>query len=289
MHQLHGVIGELVAEEFLVAAVEALTRRGQPVREPVLHVLLVVLLRVAHAQAEPLARCAAQPLRFDLAPPGLQHGVEARGQLRFVHLRVTQPQGLHPLHPQPRQGGPEGRAQTGMRWHHHPAYAQLGGDGGGVQGPGAAEGDQHEVARIDPALDGQQADGVGHVLVGEVDDGPRGRFPPQSQRSRQRVDHRRRALRVELQFPAQKEVGVEPAQHQVGVGHGGGFAAGAVAAGAGPGARALGSHREHAALVDTGDGTAAGAQRAHLDHRNRHRQPPLDLIVGGELRLAIQQ
>ena len=30
-------------------------------------------------------------------------------------------------------------------------------------------------------------------------------------------------------------------------------------------------------------------KRAHLDHRNRHRQPPLDLIVGGELRLAIEQ
>ena len=158
-----------------------------------------------------------------------------------------------------------------------------------MQRPGPAKGDQREVARIDPALDGQQADGVGHVLVGEVDDCLRRRFPGQSQRTRQRVDHRRRALRVQLQFPAQEKIGVEPAQHQVGVGHGGGVAAGAVAAGAGPGAGALRSHRQHAALVDARDGAAAGAQRAHLDHRQRHRQPPLDLVVGGELRLALQQ
>ena len=94
---------------------------------------------------------------------------------------------------------------------------------------------------------------------------------------------------MQLQLPAQEKFGVEPAQHQVGVGHGGGFAAGAVAAGAGPGARALRSHRQHAALVDAGDGAAAGAERAHFDHRNCHRQPPLDLVIGGELRLALQQ
>ena len=176
-----------------------------------------------------------------------------------------------------------------MRRHHHPADAQLGGDGRGVQRPGAAEGDEHEVARIDPALDGQQADRVGHVLVGEVDDGARRRFPVQSQRPRQRVDHRRRTLGVQPQLSAKEEPGVEPAEHQVGVGHGGGVAAGAVAAGTWPGARAFRSYAEHAALVDAGDGAAAGAERAHLDHGNRHRQAPLDLVLGGELRLAVQQ
>ena len=85
VHQLHGVIRELVAEELLVAPVEAADRSRQPIREAVLHVLLVVLLRVAHAQGEPLARCAAQALRLDLAPAGLEQVRKARGEIRLAH------------------------------------------------------------------------------------------------------------------------------------------------------------------------------------------------------------
>ena len=48
------------------------------------------------------------------------------------------------------------------------------GDLGGVQGAGAAERDEGEVARIDAALDGDHAERVDHVVVRELDDGVRG-------------------------------------------------------------------------------------------------------------------
>ena len=53
--------------------------------------------------------------------------------------------------------------------------AELGGQRGGMQRPGAAEGRQHELARIVAALHGDDLERFGHGMVDDVDDGRRGR------------------------------------------------------------------------------------------------------------------
>ena len=67
---------------------------------------------------------------------------------------------------------------------------------------------------------------------------------------------------------AQQAVGIEPAQHQVGVGDGGFAAAAAVADRPGPRAGALRADAQHARGIDRGDRAAAGADRVHVDHRH---------------------
>ncbi len=85
---------------------------------------------------------------------------------------------------------------------------------------------------------------------------------------------------------AEEIVGVDPAQHEVGIGHRRLAAAAAVAGGAGLGAGALRADLEHAALVDPGDRAAASTDRADVDHRDLDRHTPLDLEGGGEALLA---
>ena len=64
----------------------------------------------------------------------------------------------------------EGRGQSGVDRDDHLRHPHLGGDVGGVERSGAAEGDQGVLPGIETAIDGEHADGVGHVLVGDVDD-----------------------------------------------------------------------------------------------------------------------
>jgi hypothetical protein len=82
---------------------------------------------------------------------------------------------------------------------------------------------------------------------------------------------------VELHPAAEEEVGVDAAEHDVGVGGGGLAAAAAVAGRAGHGAGALRPDAQQPALVDPGDRAAAGADGADVDHRHLDRQAPLDL------------
>jgi hypothetical protein len=56
------------------------------------------------------------------------------------------------------------RAQDpGAVRNQHPIDTQLACDEGGMQRAGATEGDEHEIARIHAALDGDEAHGLGHV------------------------------------------------------------------------------------------------------------------------------
>src|SRR3954463_771238 len=65
---------------------------------------------------------------------------------------------------------PERRGQSRIDRDDHPRHSHLGGDVGGMERPGAAEGDQSVLPRIESTIDGEHADGVDHVLVGDVDD-----------------------------------------------------------------------------------------------------------------------
>ena len=111
------------------------------------------------------------------------------------------------------------------------AELELARDVGDVQPGRAAEGEQREAARIDAAAHRDQPHALGHVGVDDAVDAlapP----PPRSMPSAARDARRRRARRPPRSSrasPPRKSVGVEIAEHEVGVGHGGRGAAAAVA------------------------------------------------------------
>ena len=78
--------------------------------------------------------------------------------------------------------------------------------------------------------------------------------------------------RVERDRAAGEAVGIDAAQHHVGVRHGRPRAAQPIARRAGVGAGALGPDRDALHGVDAGQRAAARADLDHLDHRDAHRQ-----------------
>ena len=81
---------------------------------------------------------------------------------------------------------------------------------------------------------------------------------------------RARPLRVELDAAAEGGLGVQVAEHQVGVGHGRLETPAPVAGGARCRAGALGAHAQHAAAVDASDAPPAGPDGVDAEHRQRH-------------------
>ncbi len=87
--------------------------------------------------------------------------------------------------------------------------------------PGAAEGEQREAARIDAALDGHLADGVGLVPVGDLDDAVRERFGAHG--AGQPLGQRRQSgarTRGRQRDAAADQGRRDAAEHQIGVGDG---------------------------------------------------------------------
>ena len=161
---------------------------------------------------------------------------------------------------------PEGRERRGHRAErdHHLGDPDLGGVAGAVRGAGAAEGVQHELARVVAGLhDGlaQQVAGLG--VLHRVDRG-RGLLHGQPERLGDlRVDGLAGQLqRQRLAAAEQPPLGEDP-QDEVGVGVGRIGAAVAVAGGAGNGLRAARPDPQVAAGVEPGDRAAAGADRAY--------------------------
>ena len=150
----------------------------------------------------------------------------------------------------------------------------------------AAEGVQDEVARIVPARDRHAADLVLHQAVGDHLDARGALEQPEPETLAQRAHRGARGVDVEPHPAAEEVLGVEQAEHEVGVRDGRHRAAAAVADGAGIGPRALRPDAERARLrVDPGEAAAARADRLDVDHAQEqvvlldhdaiaHRQPP---------------
>ena len=91
-----------------------------------------------------------------------------------------------------------------------------------MHGPRAAEADEHEVARVVAALDGDEAERVHHRRVRDLDDPVRGLDDVEAERlgaallDRARARPRRRGAIS----PPRKYVRVEPPEHEVRVGDG---------------------------------------------------------------------
>ena len=96
-----------------------------------------------------------------------------------------------------------------------------------------------------------------------------------------------RELRLELHLAAQEEAGVEPAEHDVGVGDRRLRAAAAVGRRPRIRARALRADLQEAAGIDPADRAAARADGARRNALHAHGQPELDLEVGRVERLAV--
>ena len=94
------------------------------------------------------------------------------------------------------------------------------------------------------------------------------------------------AVQVELHLAAEKVVGVEPAEQQVGVGHGRLGAAAAIAGGPGIEPALCGPTRSELPVSDARDRAAAGADLEDVHHRDLDRQR---LLIAADQRAAGRQ
>ena len=157
---------------------------------------------------------------------------------------------------------------------------------GAVQRPGAAEGNQREVARVQPLLHRLGADRVRHVGIDDGEHPLGGLVPVDTERLGETGDRLVGAFGRQRHLAAEEVVRVEPAEHEVGVGYRRRAAAAAVAGRAGLRARALGPHLEGAARVGARDAAAAGADGRDVDHRHQHRVAADPGIARGRLAVA---
>ena len=142
----------------------------------------------------------------------------------------------------------------------------------------AAERHRREDFRVVAALDGHQPDRAGHVGIGDLDDRLGGRLDIEAEgRGDMLADGGGGGVRIEpVETPADRPVGVDPPERQIGVGHRRPVVAASVAGGAGIGARRFGADGEVAAAVDRRDRAAAGPDGGDLDHRRAHDQAEID-------------
>ena len=175
----------------------------------------------------------------------------------------------------------ERRRDARARRDEHLRNRQLTRERNGVKRPGAAEGEQDEVARVAPALQRHQPDGAGHLVVGHAHDGGGGRDRIERQmRADLLVDDVVHLVEPSAAFHAEQRIRIQPAEEEIGVGDRGLLAPAAVGDGAGLGARALRSHVKNARARHASDRAAAGADGVDVDHGHAHGQTVAHLLVG---------
>ena len=142
-----------------------------------------------------------------------------------------------------------------------------------MQGAGAAIGHEGEISGIKAALGGDPTHHVRHLGGGDAQNAVgRGREIEAERRSDARFERAPCAFDVELDLAAEKTIGVESTEDEVGIGDGGLDTAEPVADRAGLSARAFRPNMQRAHL-GARDRSAAGAHLLDVDHRDLHRQP----------------
>jgi hypothetical protein len=137
-----------------------------------------------------------------------------------------------------RRGGQAERAQhPGGTRAQDALHSELARHRGGVQGPCAAERHQDEATRVDPSLDGHQAQGAQHLGLGDADDSLRAREHVEVELLRKARHDALGCRAVEREAARQGRDLEQVAEQQVGVGDRGPLTAPAVAGGSGKGAR----------------------------------------------------
>jgi hypothetical protein len=226
-------------------------------------VLLPEIAQVGRAMAGGRAVCAQDRLELALHLPVA--GLGPRGIRALERLD----DGAHEIVAQIGRQHPPGRERRGRRRHDHAGNPELARDRHGVERPAAAVGDQRVVARVEAALGGDAAHRERHLHVGQPDDaGRRGRTPEPERRADLLVDGPGGARQIERHRAPEEAGGVDPAEHEIGVGDGRLGAAPRVTDRPGIGARALRAEGECAARVDPRDRSAAGTHFLDVDHRD---------------------
>ena len=280
----HHLAGEVVAVEAAVRLAEVVEQGLEGIVGDRSggdgYVLLVVLAGVAHADRalhDRLARASLlMRLRHRFALQARQGGVDLGGVRKVRSMEACRA----PVRADVGGQRPERGGESRVRRHDHLSHPERRGHRRAVQGAGATEGDQREAARVDAAFHGQDADGVRHLFVDKIDDRRSGLFRAHVQCAAQLFHRATGGRGIEPHLAAQERAGIDPAEHQVGVGDGHLLAALAIADRARRRAGALRPHAQHAARIDPGDRAAAGADGAQVDAGRRNRQAELDLVAG---------
>ena len=143
------------------------------------------------------------------------------------------------------------------RWDNDLADAELSGDVCGVHGPRTAESEHHEIPGIQALGSGNRTDRIRHLCIGDAQNAERGSVGGKLERFGEfGVDCLLGTGQVQLHGAAKEIVGIDPAEHDVGVGHGRFTTTLPIADRARLGAGALRSD------VDTAIGIAAGQAAA---------------------------
>ncbi len=175
---------------------------------------------------------------------------------------------------------PQRRQDPGVGWHEHRRAAELCRQRRLVQGPGPAEGQQGEPARIMAAFDGDEPQGLRHRGIGHGDDPGGARPDLQTEFRRQGGDGGFGQVGTQGQRTAEPHVGIEAAEHHVGVGDRGRRPAEPVARRARVRSGGAGSDAQRPTVIAPRQRPAARPDRVEVGGGHGEGQPP-DLAVGG--------
>ncbi len=166
-----------------------------------------------------------------------------------------------------------GRANASLTRHDDFALVERSRHAIGVDRPGTAKGYHAVVGGRAAAFQHVHAGGGGHVFVDDAVDAPRRFFDRQSHRLGEMfVQGPPGGVLVEFHLAAEKAVGADIAQHQIGIGDGGQFAAAPIACRTRIGFRALRTDLRQAQPINGSDTAAASANLDHVDGGDLDRQ-----------------
>ena len=148
-------------------------------------------------------------------------------------------QGAHEVVAHVGEHAAERGRDAGEARHQHVRHAEFAGDGGGVHGPGAAEGEEGEVARVVPLVHRDEPRGTRHLMVHHAEDrGPGRRLVETERLADLLANDPAHLLDVGRAVEAADGARIDAAEQQIGVGHRGLPPAPAVADRPGCGGRA---------------------------------------------------
>ena len=262
------------AVELLVKLVEPLLEAADAGRADLVRVDrdgdLVALPVVAHVGGvRDRPRVGRDPLALEPVVRAAAELVEDPGHLGRLGLREQPDVRLGELVAEVGDEIADGAEQAGRRRHEDRERPHQLGDGVCVERPGAAVGDEREVARVVAALDGDEAQRARHVLVHDREDSLRGLLGRrEAHRVGDRLHRGARRLDVERHLAAEQLRRQVP-EHDVRVGHRRQLAAPAVGGRAGGGARRLRPDAQRLRqLGHVGDRAATRADRVDVDGRD---------------------
>ena len=185
-----------------------------------------------------------------------------------------------------------GGEDRGIHRDDHFRNAELARQRGRMHAATAAERDQREVARIEPAIERDQLERIHHVGVGDPDHAARALLDRHAEPAGERSEGAPNVLHVGCDLALQEQCRIDASGDQVGVGRGRLGPATAVRRRPRHRAGAARPDMQLPARVDPGDAAAAIADLDQIEHRYLDRiarigARPLELVVGGDARAGV--